>query len=98
VLALGSDIAEHALFSGACSHVRSHPSRMMHFNPYNLLAGFIFGTLGWGAFIYGRKLELWQPRAIGLGLMLYPYFISNSWLLWGFGVGLLVLLWFYHHE
>jgi hypothetical protein len=35
----------------------------MNFNldPYNLLAGFIFGTLGWGAFAYGRRLDLWQP-------------------------------------
>lgn len=69
-----------------------------HFNPYNLLAGFIFGTIGLGAFSYGRKLELWQPRAIGLALMIYPYIIRNEWLLWGTGVGLLVLLWFYHHE
>ena len=67
-------------------------------DPYNLLAGFIFGTLGWGAFSYGRKLELWKPRAIGIGLMAYPYFITNNWLLWGTGVGLLVLLWFHHDE
>jgi hypothetical protein len=68
------------------------------FSPYNILAGFVFGTLGWGAFVYGRKLDLWQPRAIGLTLMIYPYFIYNPWLLWGVGVGLLVLLWFYHYE
>ena len=72
----------------------------MGFNldPYNLLAGFIFGTLGWGAFSYGRRLDLWQPRAIGAGLMVYPYLFSNPWLVWGLGVGLLVALWFYHSE
>jgi len=74
------------------------PSMPFEFSPYNILAGFVFGTLGWGAFVYGRKLDLWQPRAIGLALMIYPYFIYNPWLLWGVGVGLLVLLWFYHHE
>jgi hypothetical protein len=73
-------------------------SPVLNFNPYNLLAGFVFGTLGWGAFSYGKKLDLWQPRVIGLALMIYPYFITNDWLLWGAGVGLLVLLWFYHHE
>ncbi len=72
--------------------------RSMEFNPYNLLAGFIFGTIGWGAFVYGRKLDLWQPRAIGIALMVYPYFICNRWLLWGAGVGLLGLLWFYHDQ
>ncbi len=71
---------------------------MLNFNPYNILAGFVFGTIGWGAFSYGRKLELWQPRAIGLTLMLYPYFIGNAVLLWIVGPALLVLLWFYHHE
>lgn len=30
--------------------------------------------------------------------MLYPYFIGNRYLLWGIGLGLLVLLWFYHDE
>jgi hypothetical protein len=71
---------------------------MFTLNPYSILAGFIFSTIGLGAFSYGRKLELWQPRVIGLALMVYPYFTSNEWLLWGVGVGLLVLLWFYHHE
>lgn len=71
---------------------------MFNFNPYNLLAGFVFGTIGWGACSYGKRLELWQPRVIGFALMLYPYFIFNAYLLWIIGVGLLVTLWFYHHE
>lgn len=70
----------------------------LNFNPYNLLAGLVFGTFGWGAFSYGKKLDLWQPRAIGIALMVYPYLISNAWLLWGIGGGLMVLLWFYHDE
>ena len=67
-------------------------------NLFNILAGIIFGIFGWGAYRYGKNLELWQPRAIGLALMIYPYFIYNKWLVWIIGVGLLVLLWFYHHE
>lgn len=67
-------------------------------NLFNILAGIIFGIIGWGSYSYGKKLELWQPRAIGLALMIYPYFIYNKWLVWIIGVGLLVLLWFYHHE
>ena len=31
-------------------------------------------------------------------MMVYPYLFSNAWLLWGVGVGLMVLLWFYHSE
>lgn len=65
---------------------------------YIILAGFIFGTIGLGANSYGKRLGLWQPRAIGWTLMIYPYVVFNLWLLWGIGVGLLVLLWFFHHE
>jgi hypothetical protein len=70
----------------------------LNFNPYNILAGLVFGTIGWGAFSYGKRLDLWQPRAIGIGMMVYPYLFSNAWLLWGAGVALMVLLWFYHDE
>lgn len=69
----------------------------MEFSPYNLLAGFIFGTIGWGAYLFGRRLERWKPVTIGLALMIYPYFLTNRWLLWGTGVALLVTLW-YHHD
>lgn len=41
----------------------------MSLDPYNLLAGLIFGMIGLGAFSYGKKLDLWQPRAIGAALM-----------------------------
>jgi hypothetical protein len=66
---------------------------------YMILAGLIFGTLGWGANSYGKRLDLWQPRVIGWALMLYPYVIFNNlYLLWGVGVGLLVTLYFFHSE
>ena len=45
-----------------------------------------------------KQLDLWKPRVIGILLMVYPYFTDNGWLLWGAGVGLLVLLWFQHDE
>ena len=68
------------------------------FSPYNILAGFIFGTIGFGAWRYGKAMEKWKPVAIGLALMVYPYFVYNSYLLWGIGVALLVTLWFHHGE
>jgi hypothetical protein len=71
---------------------------MLNFDPYNILAGLIFGTIGWGAWRYGRSLERWKPVAIGLALMIYPYFIAIPWLLWSVGLGLLVLLYFQHDE
>lgn len=83
---------------GVFKSVSDGGGSLLNFNPYNLLAGLVFGTIGWGAWSYGKKLELWQPRAIGVTMMVYPYLIYNGWLLWGVGVGLMVLLWFYHSE
>ncbi len=68
------------------------------FDAYNLLAGFIFGVIGYGVLMYGRKLQRWKPISIGLALMIYPYFVYNRWALWGVGIGLLVLLGFHHDE
>jgi hypothetical protein len=71
---------------------------VLNFNPYNILAGLIFGTLGFGAWQYGRTLDRWKPKVIGIALMLYPYLVSVDWMLWGIGVALLILLWFQHDE
>lgn len=70
----------------------------MDFSPFTLLAGFIFGTIGWGAFRYGRQLDLWQPKAIGMALMGYPYFIPHRIGVWVIGGMLIILLWMFHDE
>jgi len=63
-----------------------------------IVAGLLFGAIGFIAFWYGKKMALWKPLAIGLGLMVYPYFFQNKVLLWGVGISLVVLLWFHHDE
>jgi hypothetical protein len=68
------------------------------FNGYTILAGLVFGTLGWGAIRYGRALERWKPVGIGLALMFYPWFVTNRIWVWVVGAGLLTLLWFHHDE
>jgi hypothetical protein len=93
-LADGTPLDAEKLFTGLPPDAGS----FFNFNAYNILAGIVFGTLGWGAFSYGKRLDLWQPRAIGVALMVYPYLFSNAWLLWGVGVALLIVLWFYHDE
>src|ERR1700760_3123764 len=52
--------------------------RFMNFSAANLIGGFIFGSIGFVAFIYGKRLNLWKPMFIGLALMVYPYFVSSD--------------------
>lgn len=64
--------------------------------PYNILAGLIFGMIGLGSWKYGRSLDRWKPVVIGLALMVYPYFTPWAWLTWSVGIALCVTLWFHH--
>ena len=41
-----------------------------------LLTSLIFSSIGIGYFIYGKKQQHKVARYAGIGLMIYPYFIS----------------------
>jgi hypothetical protein len=38
-----------------------------------ILAGVLFGAIGLGGFIYGKKKALWRPMALGIALMAFPF-------------------------
>ena len=65
------------------------------FNWWNLISGFIFGIVGWYAFIHGKKEKQWRPMVIGVALMVYPYFVSNTLVSILIGLGLCVTLYFW---
>jgi hypothetical protein len=44
----------------------------------SLFGSLMFGTVGFGAFVYGKKTMNWKPMLIGAGLMAYPYFFTSS--------------------
>lgn len=57
-------------------------------SPAYLFGMVVFGLIGMGAFRYGRKRE--QPLKVWLGvaLMLYPYAVSRTWLMYVVGLAL----------
>ncbi len=57
-------------------------------SPAQLFWGIIFGSVGLGYFIYGKKQKLFMPMICGFGLMIYPYFVSNTTLLVAIGAAL----------
>jgi nitrogen fixation-related uncharacterized protein len=57
-------------------------------SPAVLLASVLFGAIGLGAFLYGKKTYRWKPLGLGVALMVYPYFISRAWLLYLIGAAL----------
>jgi len=59
-----------------------------------LLWGLLFGSIGLGYFIYGRKQSAVVPLVCGLALMVFPYFVSNMMLLVGVGAVLMAVPYF----
>jgi hypothetical protein len=45
----------------------------------NLMLGVVFGSLGMGYFIYGKKEQRLMPLLVGIALMVYPYFVPEVW-------------------
>ena len=56
-----------------------------------LLWGLVFGSVGLGYFIYGRRQEKLIPKYSGIALMFFPYLVPNIYWLIGIGAGLLTL-------
>ena len=52
---------------------------------WELVADFLFGGIGFVAFVYGRRMGQLRPTLLGVLLMAYPYFVPNLW--WNFGLG-----------
>lgn len=63
-------------------------------NPSTLLWGLLFGSIGLGFFVYGRRQKMVVPLLTGVALMILPYFVSNTFLLVMLGVGLLAIPYF----
>jgi hypothetical protein len=59
-----------------------------------LLWGLLFGSIGLGYFIYGKKQRAVVPLVCGLVLMIFPYFVTNLMLLVAIGVLLIAIPYF----
>lgn len=60
----------------------------------SLLWGLLFGSIGLGFVIYGRRQRAVVPLLCGLALMVIPYVVSNSILLVLIAVALMAIPYF----
>jgi predicted membrane protein len=67
---------------------------MMRVDTSSLLWGLLFGSIGLGFLIYGRKQRAVVPLVSGLALMVFPYFVSNIFLLVTIGIVLIAIPYF----
>ena len=64
-------------------------------DPLTLAISFVFGGIGFVAFRYGRRMELFPPLVIGLALMVYPLFVASTVWLVAIGAALTLCLWLF---
>ena len=59
-----------------------------------LLWGLLFGSIGFGFFLYGKKQKAVVPLITGIALCVVPYFIANVYALVMVGVILMAIPFF----
>lgn len=64
------------------------------FSVWGLAGGFLFGSVGFIAFVYGKKNSEIRLMLIGIALMVYPYFLRGTLALFLVGSGLIAALYF----
>ena len=62
-------------------------------SPAYIVGAILFGIVGYVAFRRGRKAARPELTWAGVALMVYPYAVSQTWLLWG--VGVVLCCWLY---
>jgi hypothetical protein len=58
---------------------------MFEMSGTNLIGGLLISSIGFVAFIYGKKMSLWKPMLCGLALMAVPYFIADTVVMYAVG-------------
>jgi len=59
-----------------------------------LIWGLLFGSIGFGFFLYGKKQKAVVPIIAGIALCVVPYFIANVYVLVTVGVVLMAIPFF----
>ena len=59
-------------------------------SPAYIFGVVLFGVAGFAVYRYGKRMSLQATTWIGVVLMLYPYVVSTTWLLYAVGVALCI--------
>jgi hypothetical protein len=65
--------------------IYSYGYTITRMNEAELLWGVLFSSIGLGYFIYGRKQSKLIPLLCGVALMVFPYFMPNTVVLFVIG-------------
>lgn len=63
-------------------------------SPAYLFGAILFGIIGYVAYRRGKAVSRSELKWLGLGLMVYPYAVSATWMLWAVGIALSAWVYF----
>ena len=78
--------------------LEANPQLTQHkggFSVANLIGGFIFSGIGFVSFTYGKKMSNFKLMVFGLVLIIYPYFIASTVVMYIIGILLCLGLYFF---
>jgi hypothetical protein len=64
-------------------------------SPSYLFGVIFFSLLGWAAYRYGKKASNVTIKWLGVALMIYPYAVDETWLLYAIGAALSIGIYVY---
>jgi len=62
------------------------------FTAANLFGQILFGAIGLGAFVYGKKQSSFKTMLLAVAIMSFPYVVSETWMLYAIGGALTSIL------
>lgn len=80
------------VYTGILTDVDTSPLAFTWPSTTLVLGWLLFGSVGMIAVGYARMKEEWPPAALGVGLMVYPYFFPSGFAFWAIGIVLTILL------
>jgi hypothetical protein len=60
-----------------------------------LVWGMLFGAIGMGYFVYGKRQSALLPLCCGIGLMVFPYFVTGTLWMLLVGAALMAAPWYW---
>lgn len=61
----------------------------------SLVWGMLFGAIGMGYFVYGKRQSALLPLMCGIGLMVFPYFVTGTLWMLLVGAALMAAPWYW---
>src|SRR5580700_10267303 len=84
--AVNANFQRRSYIGAALAAQNDMPDVMSQMSGANLIGNLLFGSIGFVAFVYGKRMTAWKMMFCGLAMMAVPYFIADTAIMYAFGL------------